>query len=174
MKTILIPCQVPWSISPSVSGVTLTHCETPVEPECFVGLGGNGLSEDRSLCPRRIEIIFSMCYYARVGPNDDSVGIESIGYKIEQTYRNDPEDYHVRWQRTGNCPDSGFYVAKQSVWLSTLDPFFQKDFQHYVIDGRDGYVELIARHFAWKEWLWDQSWEEAINAPVISSGQGVT
>ncbi|UJB68236.1 hypothetical protein HRE53_16840 [Acaryochloris sp. 'Moss Beach'] len=118
-------------------------------------------------------ITFSQCYYARVGQNDDSVGIESIGYTIEQTFRNDLEDYDIRWQRTGNCPDSGFYVAKQSEWLSALAPLFRENFQHYVVDGRDGYVELIAHHFAWKEWIWDQSWEEAANASVMSSGEGV-
>jgi len=37
MSTILKPCSVPWSISPSGGGLTLTHTQDD-EPECSVVL----------------------------------------------------------------------------------------------------------------------------------------
>ena len=46
MKTILTPCRVPWTISPSMSGVTLTHSESDVEPECTVVCGAGRLNVD--------------------------------------------------------------------------------------------------------------------------------
>ena len=72
------------------------------------------------------------------------------------------------------CPNSGFYVAKTSAWLSNLTPSVHKDFRHYVVDGRDGYVELIADRYSWREWLWvDSHREEAPSCgPEVGSGNG--
>jgi hypothetical protein len=162
-----------------MSGVTLTHSESDVEPKCTVVFGGGRLIENGRVDSRRIEIEFSQCYHARLGPHDDSVSIEAIGYKIDPTYDGEIGDYHEwrirEWNATGHCPDSGFYVATKSAWLLSLPDFFQTDFRHYVIDGRDGYVELIAGRFTWREWLWiDSHREEAPSkGPVVGSGEGV-
>lgn len=179
METILTACRVPWAISPSTSGVTLTHSESDVEPECTVVCGGGRLNKHCRVDSRRIEIEFSLCYFARLGLHGDSETIEAIGYKIDPTYVREIDDYLEwrtrEWNATGHCPDSGFYVATKSAWLPSLAAFFQSDFRHYVVDGRDGYVELIARRFKWREWLWTDSHREDApsKGPMVDSGEGV-
>jgi len=80
-----------------------------------------------------------------------------------------------QWRVTGNCPNPGFYVAKQSAWLESMPDFFRRDFRHYVVEGRDGYVELIARNFKWREWLWTEGQRDLVpeRSPVVGEGQGV-
>ena len=179
MDTILKPCRVPWAISPSTSGVTLTHHETDVEPECIVVLGGGRLQEDDRTDDRRIEIAFRDCYYARTAPHPDTAGIEVLGYRVIQEHPVPAADYtawrHDRWRATSVCPNPGFYVATQSSWLATLPREYREGFNHYVVFGRDGHVELIARGFRWREWKWVGCHRE--DAPsaggVVGEGEGV-
>ena len=179
METILMPCRVPWAVSRSTSGVTLIHSESDVDPACTVVFGGGRMNTNGLVDSRRIEIQFVQCYYARSCPHDDSEGIEAIGYRIEHKYNGGMNEYlnwrTQTWQRTGFCPDSGFYVAKTSEWLSGLPDLFQTDFHHYIVDGRNGYAELVARRFRWREWLWiDSHREDAISrGPVVGSGKGI-
>src|SRR5688572_6901949 len=117
--TILKPCRVPWSISPSMSGVTLSHCETDVRPECSIVFSAGRLREDDRTDSRRVELVFEHCYHARVGPHSDTEGIEAIGYEVAGRFDFDATDYLSRrarlWRESGFCPDSGFYVAIQSA-----------------------------------------------------------
>ena len=176
--TILKACRVPWSISPSMSGLTLRHCETDVEPECSVVFGAGRLRDDDRTDSRRVELVFEGCYHARVGPHSDTESIEAIGYKVVELFEFDAADYLSRrsrlWRESGLCPDSGFYVALQSVWLAVLTDHFRLGSRHYVVDGRDGYVELIARRFRWREWLWDEGERELApsSGPMVGEGEG--
>lgn len=65
-------------------------------------------------------------------------------------------------------------VAKRSAWLESLPECLQRDFRHYVVDGRNEYVELIARQFSWREWLWTDGHREQSPArgPVVGEGEG--
>jgi hypothetical protein len=128
---------------------------------------------------RRVELTFSHCYFARTGPHSDSESIEAIGYKIAGGYDGPMNERYLdwrteQWRKTEVCPYSGFYVARKSTWLSSLPDCFRKDSWHYVIDGRDGYVELIANGYKWREMLWasahgDGKFEAG---PVIAEGEG--
>ena len=69
-----------------MSGVTLTHCESDVEPACALVCGGGRLTDDGLVDSRRIEIEFSQCYYARTGPHRDTESIEAIGYEVEPSF----------------------------------------------------------------------------------------
>ncbi len=177
-ETILTPCRVPWSISPTTSGVTLSHCETEAEPECTVVLGAGRLRDDGRTDNRRVEIAFESCYHARVGPHSDSEGVEALGYEIVPRVEDIPAEYlnwrARRWREIGHCPDPGFYVAMQSAWLDGLSNFFRRDFRHYVVDGRDGFVELIARRYRWREWHWHDGLRELApsQGPVVGQGDG--
>jgi len=179
METILTPCKVPWSISPTDSGVTLVHSESMEGPTCTVVCGAGRLGEDDRTDDRRIEIIFQACFYARLGPHPDTEGIESIGYRVEPTYNGHMGDYLAwrahQWRGTGNCPDSGFYVARQSAWLATLPEFYQTECRHYVVDGRDGYAEVIASDFIWHEWLGLEGRRDdaPFKGPYFATGEGV-
>jgi len=177
MKTIFTPCQVPWAISPSMSGLTLIHTETGVEPECTAVFGGGRLDNNGFVDSRRIEIEFVECYYTRTGPLDDDQDIESIDYTTNSAFTGNMDEYldwrSREWQQKGVCPDSGFYVTNQSPWLSMLPTYFHDSFFHYLLTGRDGYVEVIARRYGWKEWLWiNGNREDSIAVgDIVGSGE---
>lgn len=153
--TFLTPCRVPWSISPTGSGLSLTHTETDIAPKCCVRLGANWLTGAGSLAGREVEIVFDGCYYARVAPKSDASGIEEVGFTIvnrkamnsDGTVEWPPSE----WVQTGICPDSGFYYATESDWMASRPIAFRRDCRHFVLSGRDGYVELIARSYKWRE-----------------------
>lgn len=179
MATVLVPCRVPWVISSSMSGVTVMHSESDVEPECSVVFGAGRLTEDARIDSRRVELAFKLCYYIRTGPHDDSRTFETIGYTVQVPVVLPICDWHnqwaLAWRTLGYCPDSSFYVAQQSDWITALPTRFQKNVRHYVVDGRDGYVELIAQSFKWREWLWKDSQRECApsDGPVVGEGEGV-
>lgn len=176
-STILIPCRVPWAISPSMSGLTLRHHESGSEPECTVVLGAGRLQDDGRTDVRRVEIAFELCYYARGGCHSDAEGVEAVGCTATSPIECDPVDYPERraqlWRDAGYCPDPGFYVAQQSVWLAGIPNLLQRGFRHYVVDGRDGYIELIARRYRWREWLWREGERESasMKGPIVGEGE---
>ena len=139
-----------------MSAVTLTQVETDTEPECSIVLGGGRMSDEGLLDSRRIEIDFKMCHHARSLPLGGG-GVDAI-YPVEPSYEGDTNGYldwlRREWKATGLCPRPGFYVATESEWLSSLPDTRQEGCHHYVVVGRDGYVELIAARFRWREWLW--------------------
>ncbi len=176
VDTIVTPCRVPWAISPTDSLVSLRHLETMSSTECAVVLGANSMSRKRL----RVEIEFDFCSHTRTGPHDDSEGIAAIGYKVDWPFEGSLDDDHELgsrlWAKTGFCPDSGFYVARQSPWLQSLADGYQRDCRHYVVYGRDGHVELVARRFKWRAWHWPE-WTDREEAPkygpVVCEGEGV-
>lgn len=179
METVLKPCRVPWAISPSTSGLTLTHAETDVEPQCTVVLGGGRLQDDGRTDDRRIEIAFRECYFARTGPLPDTVGVEVLGYRVIEEHQV-PADQYIDWRRrewraTGVCPNSSFYIATQSEWLAGIPKIYREGSNHYVVEGRDSYVELIARGFQWREWKWLGGHREGApsTGEVVGEGEAV-
>ena len=185
MTTILKPCSVPWTISPSMGGVTLHHVQED-EPECSVILGGSRLTKDDAYDQRRIELLFAEVSYARVGSHSDDENIEAIGYKIDRKSNgyDGPDDElahynwsHQYWKSNDICLHSGFYYAEKSDWLSNLknrDAYLQNDYRHYVIDDRDGYIELLAKGYSWREWIWTFGHREDVvkNSNIVASGKG--
>lgn len=149
-----------------MSGITLFHSESDRAPECTVVFGAGRLQDNGRTDSRRVEIIFDLCYHARIGPLSDRGGIEEVGYSVITQIDCPVADYLAererQWRATGFCPHSGFYVATKSAWLQSL-PDVQGS-KHYVVVGRDGYVEVIARSFKWREWLWLSGHREATTA----------
>ena len=174
-RTLLTPCPVPWMVSPSTGAVTLNHMETDTEPECTIVFGGGRMSEEGQLDSRRIEIDFEMCHHARTRPLNG--GVDTI-YPVEPTYDGHYEGYldwlRREWKATGLCPSPGFYVATESEWLSSLPDANQERCRHYVVVGRDGYVELIAERFRWQEWLWTDGRRDDMpeRGSAVESGEG--
>jgi len=173
MSTILKPCSVPWSISPSGGGLTLTHTQDD-EPECSVVFNGWRANEKHD---RRIELDFILPhYYIRTGYHSDRENIEAIGYKIDDGYDGPPNEHHNwimnHWETKGICLNSGFYYAIESDWLDSLK--LSDGFRHYVVDDRDGYVELIAQSFTWKEWIWMAGHRDDVvkTSEAINTGKG--
>ena len=179
MPTILTPCRVPWMVAPSMGSVTLQHTETDTEPECTVVFGAGRMTGTGKMDLRRVEIEFDMCDRARTVPLPGG-GIKTV-YPVEPSYEGDMSKYlkwlEREWNATGLCPKSGFYVAKDSEWLASLPDWVRENGgSHYVLAGRDGYVELIAKRFRWREWMWPEGRREDAPAagPVVGSGEGVS
>ena len=153
--TTLTPCRVPWSISPSGSGLCLKHMETDIAPECSVTFGANWLTAAGSLAGGEVEIVFNGCYFARVAPMSDVAGFDEYCFRIESGKAQDSEGEIAwpprEWVETGVCSDSGFYFATESEWMESLPLLFRRDCRHFVLAGRDGYVELVAREYKWRE-----------------------
>ena len=174
-RTLLTPCRVPWMVAPSTGAVTLKHTETDTEPECTIVLGGGRMSEKGQLDSRRVEIDFEMCHHARTRPLNG--GVKTI-YPVEPSYDGHYTGYldwlRREWNATGLCPNPGFFVATESEWLSTLPDADQEGRQHYVVVGRDGYVELIAERFRWREWMWSDGRRDDVArlGPVVETGSG--
>jgi hypothetical protein len=188
-STILTPCRVPWKISASTGYITLTYSTTDVSTGCQVELGAGRLTENNFTDYRRIDLTFERCLCARAGWHSDTDTVESLGYRVPDGGDDWPLEEHwkrysERWRANGWCPDSGFYVVGESPWLTTLEHSKQsslhetlrKNLHHYVIDGRDGYVELIARKFRWSERVWhlpiDTEASSATLGPIIAEGEG--
>ena len=99
-------------------------------------------------------------------------------YPVEPTYDGDMSGYldwlRREWKATGLCPTPGFYVAMESEWLSSLPDSYHEGCHHYVVVGRDGYVELIAHRFRWREWLWTTGHRDDMAGlgAVVESGKG--
>jgi hypothetical protein len=163
-----------------MSGVTLVHSESDVEPACSVVLAGGRLCDDDLVDLRRIELTFKFAYYARLGWHDDNEDIRAVGYSVEggeETFEGAPADYvrwsARRWREQGHCPESGFYVATRSDWLGSVQRHFSHiPLRHYVIDGRDGYVEVLASGFSWREWIWNDGSRDLLVDPADAVGTG--
>jgi len=57
------------------------------------------------------------------------------------------------WTIDDDCPDPQFYRVLNSDWIHGLSSHFV-DHRHYILDGRDGCIEVAAERYTWREWIW--------------------
>lgn len=57
-------------------------------------------------------------------------------------------DFQSLWLKSGTCPDPGAYVVEQSGWKREVGA---GDFTHYLIEGHDAYIEVLAQDWKWEE-----------------------
>lgn len=143
-----------------MDGLTLLHA-TGGEPLCSIVFGGGRLGADGLTDRRRIEIIFSSGCFARVSVKSDSEDVEASGFDVLDGFGGPPQDYLrwlVRcWRETGICPRSDFYLATVSPWLDSVRKkagVAHPALRHFLLAGRDSYIEILATGFAWREWMW--------------------
>jgi hypothetical protein len=155
-----------------MSGLTLTHSESDVSPECSAVFGGGRLDASNRIDSRRIELVFQDCLYTRTAPHSDGDSVIALGYGI--TLRSDISvgNHFALWRAEEVCPDPGMYVAAQSAWLSTLPKRLPAGSRHYVLWGRDGHVELVATGFKWREWMWISGHRDSsqLSGPIVGEG----
>jgi hypothetical protein len=177
MNPIIKPCRVPWAVSPTMDGLTLTH-RNDDEPHCSIVFGGGRLTDSGLTDNRRIEINFVSAYFARVSVKDDNSDIEESGFTVLGMHDGLSDQYldwrRRRWRQTGLCPDPRFYVATESPWLSSAG-LRHLSLRHFVLAGRDNYIEVLASRFSWREWLWPSGPRDQYTSPdgVVGSGEGV-
>ena len=84
------------------------------------------------------------------------------------------------WLQTGACPDPGFYFSKDSEWLTAERNSWAarqrtshgpEDAVHFLLDGRDGYVEVLALGFTWRAWPYGSPLLSDVSGDPVMSGR---
>jgi hypothetical protein len=158
-------CTLPWRTGPD--NLTLTHCDTDVLPECSVEFRGQVVRPSPPYEQLWIRVEFELAAFASAKPHrDDELLVDVTGYDIAprrgglggfSTY----QDQQDEWLRTGLCPDPGFYFSTDTRWLQAERRSWaerqrghpkSEEAVHFLVDGRDGYIEILASGFKWCAW----------------------
>lgn len=84
--------------------------------------------------------------------HDDIASVECLGYEKPEPIV-DAWPMLDTWTVGDDCPDPYFYRVLNSDWTTRLPSHFVHH-RHYVLDGRDGCVEIAAECYTWREWIW--------------------
>jgi hypothetical protein len=134
-----------------------------------------------------VRVDFELAAFASTKPHrDDEDLLEVTGYDIVPKRRAGGYDGVQRdqaeWLRTGICPDPSFYFSADSRWLQTerlswaarqrtsLRP---EDAVHFLLNGRDGYIEILASGFSWRAWRPGRPLRSAVSGEPVMSGEWV-
>lgn len=176
MPNVFRSCQLPWRIWPW--GLALSHSDTDVAPECTVEFGGMFVQPTPPYRRLWIKTRFASSAYAMAKPRRDNENLSDVtGYDIvahrelftPQTRERD----ETAWLETGICPDPGFYYSTDSDWLDGVRQHWAErqltsetpfSAVHFLLDGRDGYIEIAAAGFNW--WAWTEG------NPILSNVKG--
>jgi hypothetical protein len=173
MSVVLKACRVPWAISPTMSGLTLRYTEPKSDADCHVVFGAGRLGSDGLTDSRRVELCFLGVDHVRASTKRYGDDITALGFEIVGGYAGDLNAYfdwrELVWREHGTCPDSGFYVATKS------DRLMGEDARHFVLEGRQCYVEVIAKRYTWREWIWSSGERDHFSddSTVFATGNGV-
>jgi len=198
MSDVFNPCPLPWSIWQG--GLTLTHSDTDVTPECSVEFGVEVVRATTHWESLWVRVDFERAGFVAAKPHRDDEQLTDVtGYDIvprrepfsEQKWRRE----EAEWLRTGVCPDPSFYFSTDSSWLEQVrQPWAERqrmslrpitssvrmprvpgtgrsadDAVHFLLDGRDGYLEIIAAGFTWRAWPYGTPlWSDVSGEPVMS------
>lgn len=166
MKQKLIPIEVPWMISPSVSDIHVSIQEngkTQIAVDVCVLSAKNPLEDE--LDDKRILIEFSIAQWVRTYPvvNDESIYTED--FDLSQINLLDSENleeslakFRQQWFESGICPDTLFYSVKNSIWEKETGSQFW-GCNHYIIIGHDFWLELLAKSYSW---IWVETKDNSI------------
>jgi hypothetical protein len=172
-------CTLPWCIWPW--GLTLTHSDTDTNPECSVEFGG-GFQPKQELW---VKVDFHSAAFASAKPHRDDEALAQVtGYDIVPRRRQGNLDIwqveEEEWLRTGRCPDPGFYFstdskwrdAEQQAWAARQRGRLRPDEAvHFLLDGRDGYVEVLAAGFTWRAWHEGHPRLNEVSGQPVASGE---
>jgi hypothetical protein len=168
----LVPLKLPWMISPSVSDLRVQIVENgdaTISAEVAVLPQTDPLAN--ALADSRVLLIFSSGQWVRTEPSFGDIEVIPPGM-FERTLRfNTSHDFHDQirefrqdWLSSGICPISNIYSVENSLWIREQNAA-RFGCQHYVIEGHDMWVELIAQSFQWR---WDgASTADAINTETL-------
>ena len=164
MDNVFHACTLPWTVWPW--GVDLHHADTDVVPECSMQFGAMIVRPSQPYEQLWIRVEFELAGFASAKPHrDDETLTEVSGYDIVPRRDEHDQDAHARdeasWLSSGICPDPKLYFATDSTWLTAereswaqrlRDSVTAEDAVHFLVDGRDGYVEILAKGFHWRAW----------------------
>lgn len=103
-----------------------------------------------------VVVAFKRGLWARWAPSySDTDAIDDSRYDwsaMPARYR-DGEDIEAwlgrfaeEWRTTGNCPMPGFYEVEQSRWREET----RSTLRHFLIEGHDAFVEVLAEDWSWR------------------------
>lgn len=183
MPDIFSACNLPWSIWPW--GLSLTHGDTDVLPECSVEFGVLIVQPTRPYRELWVRADFELAAFACAKPHRDDENLLGVtGYDIVPRRRGPGaatyEEQQDEWLRTGVCPDPGFYFSTATKWIdeerqswtqrqrADLRP---EEVVHFLLNGRDGYIEILAAGFTWRAWPQGRPLLNDVSGdPVLSGG----
>lgn len=164
MANVFESCQLPWRIWPW--GLDLAHSDTDLTPECSVEFGGMIAQPTLPYRALWVRVEFTLAAFVMAKPHRDDERLSDVtGYDI--VAHREPFSYEMwdrkesEWLESGVCPDPSFYFSTDSDWLETVrDQWAARqrtsmtadDAVHFLLDGRDGYLEIAAAGFSWKAW----------------------
>jgi hypothetical protein len=175
-------CTLPWRIWPW--GVTLTHSDTDMLPECSMEFGAMVVRPKPPYEQLWVKVDFEMAAFASAKPHRDDETLEEVtGYDIVPSRGASSVEAHLakeaEWLRSGLCPDPGVYFSGDSGWLATSRRSWAErqrtgrsphDAVHFLLDGRDGYVEILAAGFSWRAWRPGRSRRGDVTGEPVMSG----
>jgi hypothetical protein len=152
-KPSVVAVPLPWSVSTSVANLAVSWRE---DGQCVVRC--DGFFGHHHAAPRykRITVNFTDCISvtSQVRRDDAEViggdqydwsGVRVPRIKTESELTAWLTVFAADWASTGNCPNPQFYRVERSTWAAS----FRHSYQHFIIEGTDSYVELLARDFTW-------------------------
>jgi len=134
-----------------------------------------------------VRVDFELAAFASTKPHRDDENLLNVsGYDIVPRRR--AGGYaafqldETEWLRTGICPDPSFYFSTDSRWLEAERPSWAarqrtsrppEDAVHFLLDGRDGYIEILASGFSWRAWRPGRPRLSAVSGEPVMSGEWV-
>ena len=174
MKPQLVPQDVPWMVSPSVSGINTCTWENDHTYVAFNvalrdGVSPRGTVND--LSNPRVVVTFRSGQWVSFSPaHSDSGSLDLQSYDLSRLplagvkpgeYRKLLGDLWLREQR---CPDPGFYEVESSPWIQQVGGT-RYGCHHYIIAGHDARVEVLGT--AW-EWEYMAEQRPYYNDPIVT------
>lgn len=146
----LIPIRLPWEVRVGVSRIMATWKENG---DCAIELdadfGGHLATEG----DRRVQVLFrnAICCICQNEQHDDEVSDLFDWSELPHPGKTAAE-FHAwqnlfrqAWERDGLALDSSIYRVIEPV------PKFDDRYERFLIVGHDGYVDIWAESFDWKE-----------------------
>lgn len=170
----VLPLALPWAVSPT-SEVDLTATEAALRVEVGANYGplasaqteASGAKADWSWRPTLIEfravVVFAwgrMPDAGEVPSPSERYGRDQIPFEADETsYGPGRERFDTWWLEKAQAPDSGIYEVKGAEWLWPVE-FDKSRFRHFVIEGHDTYVEVVAETVFWRDGSPSSSWSQ--------------
>ena len=173
------PCALPWSIWPW--GLDLRHSDTDTSLECVVEFGAMVVRPAPPYEELWVAVEFHDAAYACAKPHKDDERIEDVtGYVIRGRESDDEAAYEAEWLASGVCPDPYVYFTTDSPWLDRERGSWAarqrtnhgpEDAVHFLLNGRDGYIEILASNFSWRAWTPGHPRLNEVSGPPLMSGE---
>lgn len=147
----LVAVPVPWMISPSVPELKVSVVENG---DAIVEADVTAVRDGSSAEHAGVEITFRAGQWVRTYPASSDTETFPTGLFDSDVYQTPPGEEGFRsfrelWATTGCCPTPGFYEVLDSRWLVEMDAA-RFGCRHFVLEGHDMWLELLALDFAWR------------------------